>query len=331
MPSELVDMALLHIDAGRALPFIRFGNSDNMRVGDSVIAIGSPFGFDNSVTAGVISAVHRDIRESPFDEYLQTDASTNHGNSGGPLLNLAGEVIGMNSVIFAPGAGWVGLTFAIPSNDLRFVFDRLMRTGEVKAGRLPFQTQQVNWMLQQALDAPVPRGALVYAVDANADPAIADKVQTGDVILSFNGQPVLDSRDLARKAVQAPVGSDAALEIYRGGVVLTTAVTIGSWPETRVDASATAPSRKLGLELAAGQRGDGKPVVTVASVDPNGTAADSGLQKGDIIIEVQRTKVWDPDAAAHVFETQSATGHHFAAVLMERGKIRTWIAIAVPE
>ena len=129
MPDK-ADMALLHVDAGQPLPAVPFGDSDKMRVGDTVIAIGSPFGFDNSVTAGIVSAVNRDIMESPFDDYFQTDAAINHGNSGGPLFNLAGEVIGMNSVIFAPGTGSVGLGFAVPSNDLHFVFDRLMKTGQ---------------------------------------------------------------------------------------------------------------------------------------------------------------------------------------------------------
>jgi serine protease Do len=145
------DMALLKIVADHALPFLPFGDSDKVRIGDSVIAIGSPFGFDSSVTAGIISAVNRDIMESPFDDYFQTDVATNQGNSGGPLLNMAGEVIGMNSVIFTPDHGWVGLSFALPSNDLRFVFDRLRTTGKVAAGMLPIFTQQVSWMLQQAM------------------------------------------------------------------------------------------------------------------------------------------------------------------------------------
>jgi serine protease Do len=144
MPSKS-DMALLRIDAGRPLPFLQFGNSDKMRVGDTVVAIGSPFGLDNTVTAGILSAVNRDIMESPFDDYLQTDAAINHGNSGGPLFNLAGEVVGMNSIIIAPGTGSVGLGFALPSSDLQFVFDRLRKTGHVQAGMLPIFTQPVTY------------------------------------------------------------------------------------------------------------------------------------------------------------------------------------------
>ncbi len=137
MPDK-ADMALLRIDAGgKQLPFVKFGDSDKVRVGDRVFAIGSPFGFDDTVTSGIISALDRDIMESPFDDYLQTDAPINHGNSGGPLFNMSGEVIGMTSVIFSPGPGSAGVGFAVPSNSLRFVFDRLMKTGEVKAGMLP--------------------------------------------------------------------------------------------------------------------------------------------------------------------------------------------------
>ena len=165
------DMALLKIDAAKDLPALPFGDSNVVRVGDAVIAIGSPFGFDDSVTAGIVSAVDRDITESPFDDYIQTDAPINHGSSGGPLLNLAGEVIGMNSVLFAPGdySGSAGVNFAIPSNDLRFVMDRLMVDGKVRAGMLPIRTQQVTWMIQQALGTPGLQGALVAGLEPGGD------------------------------------------------------------------------------------------------------------------------------------------------------------------
>ena len=331
MPSRMVDMALLRIDAGHALPFIPFGDSDKMRVGDTVIAIGSPFGFDSSVTDGIVSAVNRDIRESPFDDYIQTDASTNHGNSGGPLLNLAGEAIGMNSIIFAPASGWVGLTFALPSNDLHFVFDRLIKTGAVRAGMLPITTQQVSWMLKRAFDIPDMQGALVSDIRDDAGSALAGNIEPGDVILSFDGQKVMDSRDLARKAVQAPIGSDVTLEIYRAGTTLTAHVTIQAWPEDKPDATGPGPTRPLGLQLSLGTRQSGPPAVTVAAIDPAGTAADSGIQKGDILVEIQQTKVTDPDQALRLFAAQSATKRSFAAVMVERDSKHTWIPVAVPE
>ena len=204
MPAKS-DIALLRIDAGRKLPSVPFGDSDKMRVGDTVIAIGSPFGFDNSATAGIISAVNRDIMESPFDDYFQTDAAINHGNSGGPLFNRQGEVIGMNSVIFAPGTGSVGLGFAIPSNDLQFVFGRLMKTGKIGAGMLPMNTQPVTWMLQQALGAPDLKGALVTAVNDDDEAMLQGKIRPGDVILNYNGHVVLGS---SRPGTQGRVDAD---------------------------------------------------------------------------------------------------------------------------
>ena len=271
-----VDMALLRIHPDHELPSVTFGNSDKVRVGDTVIVIGSPFGFDTSVTSGIVSAVNRDIMESPFDDYIQTDAAINHGNSGGPMFNLQGEVIGMNSVIIAPGTGSVGLGFALPSNGLRFVFDRLMKNGEVRAGMLPIYTQQVTWMLEQALDTPDLQGAMVTSVQDDGDAMLHGKIKPGDVIRSFNGEKVWDPRDLGRKVGRAPIGSDATLEISRAGVHETVHVTIQRWPESKPVALGE-KQRKVGVELASTVGENGQPVVVVASVDTSGTAADSGI------------------------------------------------------
>jgi serine protease Do len=325
------DMALIRIFSPHKLPSVPFGNSDKVRVGDTAIAIGSPFGFENTVTAGIVSAVNRDIMESPFDDYIQTDAAINHGNSGGPLFNTEGEVIGMNSVIFSPSTGSSGLGFAIPSNDMQFVFDRLMRTGEVKAGMLPINTQQVTWMLKLALDAPDLQGALVSSVHDDGDKMMHGNIKPGDVIQSFNGQNVLDPRDLARKAAWAPIGSDAALEICRNGVHQIVHVTIQEWPAAKPVVLREDGQRQLGLQLASAAGDKGENVVTVAAVDPMGTAADSGIKKGDVIVEIQQTPVADPDQAMRLFELQSSIRHHFAAVLVERDKKLSWMPVAVPE
>jgi serine protease Do len=329
MPSK-ADMALLKIEAGRPLPAIQFGNSDKMRVGDAVIAIGSPFGLDNTVTAGILSAVNRDIMESPFDDYLQTDAAINHGNSGGPLFNLAGEVIGMNSIIIAPGSGSVGLGFALPSSDLQFVFDRLRKTGHVQAGMLPIYTQPVTWMLHQALETPDLHGALISRVRDDGS-MMHDQIKSGDVILSFNGQKIWDPRDLARKAAWAPIGSDAALEICRRGVRQIVHVTIQEWPEDKQAAPKGEMRKTLGLELASGRGEKDQPIVTVAAVDPTGTAADSGIQKDDVIVEVQQQAISEPGQALQLLGAQAAQKHHVAAVLVERDKKLTWMPLAVPE
>ena len=216
MPGK-ADIALLRIHPDRPLPAVRFGNSDKLRPGDTVIAIGSPFGFDNTVTAGIVSSVNRDIMESPFDDYIQTDAAINHGNSGGPLFNMAGEVVGMTSVLFAPGtySGSVGVGFAIPSNDLSFVLSRLAKYGEVRAGMLPLRTQQVTALMAQSIGAPGPGGALIDALGPRYD-EMDNRIQPGDVIRSFNGETVIDPRDLARKAARTAIGSMARREKWIG-------------------------------------------------------------------------------------------------------------------
>ena len=294
-----------------------------------MIAIGSPFGFDNSVTAGIISASNRNIMESPFDDYFQTDAAINHGNSGGPLFNLAGEVVGMNSVIYAPGTGSVGLGFAIPSNDLNFVFGRLMKTGEISAGMLPIHTQQVTWLLKLALNTPGLQGALVVSVEDGDKAMLHGRILPGDVILTFNGHKVWDPRDLARQAAQAPIGSSATLQLYRAGVSQTVHVTIQEWPEAKPVVLHDDDHQRLGLELASGKDQNATPIVTVASVDPAGSAADSGIQKGDVIVEVQQTPVSQPDQAMRIFRAQTSKDQHFVAVLVRRpDKKLSWIPIA---
>jgi serine protease Do len=323
------DMALLKIDTAKSLPTVPFGNSNAVHVGDAVIAIGSPFGFDNSVTAGIVSAVNRDITESPFDDYVQTDAPINHGNSGGPLFNLAGEVIGMNSVIFAPGkyGASAGVGFAIPSNDLRFVMDRLMADGKVGAGMLPIRTQQVTWMIQQAIGTPGLQGAVVTALEAGGDKMMDRQIKPGDVVLSFNGQTVLDPRDLARKAARAPIGSDAALTIWRNRAQQDIHVKIQTWPEAEPHLISELAPRTVGLQFASAPRGG----VVVASVDPSGSAADSGIEKGDVILQVQQELVSDPQQALHILQALSVEKRGYAVLLIRRNEDQTWIPIAIPE
>lgn len=366
------DIAVLRINAGRPLPALTFGDSDKMRVGDTVIAIGSPFGFDNSVTAGIVSAVNRDIMESPFDDYIQTDAAINHGNSGGPLFNLAGEVVGMTSVLFAPGnyTGSVGVGFAIPSNMLNFAVDRLAKYGEVRAGMLPIRTQQVTGLMAVAIGAPGPGGALVAAMGPRGD-QMKDAIRPGDVIRAFNGEAVADPRDFARKAAQAEIGSHVTLEIWRPG-----AVVLADVPILPVELAArpvqvsSSPPKTLGLRFmastgtgaaagaaasagndaslsaaaASGNRpalaaapatatapGGNGPGVTVEAVDPMGSAADSGLRKGDVILRVQQRDVATPEQALAALQSRAASKHPYAAVLVRRDDKETWLPVALPE
>jgi serine protease Do len=326
------DMALLKIDAGRRqLPYVKFGDIDKMHVGDEVIAMGSPFGFDNTVTSGIISALNRNIMESPFDDYIQTDAAINHGNSGGPLFNMSGEVIGMNSVIFSPDPASAGIGFAIPSSSLKFVYERLMKTGKINGGMLPIHTQEVTWMLQQALGTPDLLGALVTSVQDPHGTMLEGKIEAGDVIRMFNGETVLDPRGLARMAAHAPIGSDAALVITRHGTMETVHVTLQAIPEGIPPVLDDDGPRTLGLDLVSEQQGNGAQMVKVASVDPSGTAASSGIQKGDMILEVQQTPVSEPDQALRVFWAQSSLKQKFAAVLVEHQEKIAWMSLAIPE
>ncbi|HEX4368624.1 MAG TPA: trypsin-like peptidase domain-containing protein [Rhodopila sp.] len=322
------DIALLKIDASTPLPTVAFGDSDKMRVGDTVIAIGSPFGFDQSVTAGIVSGVNRNIMESPFDDYIQTDATINHGNSGGPLFNVSGEVIGMNSVLFGPGdySGSIGIGFAIPSDELNFVYKRLIANGSVKAGMLPLRTQQVTWMLARAIGAPGVDGALVDSVDADRNGMMKGQIKPGDVILSFDGQAVSDPRDLARKVAQAAIGVDAALEIFRDGKRLVVHVPILAWPEGIPPVLHNIEFRGLGLDLISGPHGG----VLVAGVDPNGSAASSGIKKGDIILRVQSQSVSSPDQALHALRAKSSGTHDYVAVLLERNNEPLWLPVSLP-
>jgi serine protease Do len=318
------DIALIRIHAGRTLPAVSFADSDKVRVGDAAVAIGSPYGLNNTVTAGVVSAVDRDIFDSPFDDYIQTDAAINHGNSGGPLFNLAGQVIGMNTALYGPTSGSSGLGFAIPANDLHFVLDRLAENGKVRAGMLPIRAQQVTWMIAQAIGAPGLKGALVDAVDHT----LAGKVKPGDLIVALDGQPVIDPRDLARRLVRTPIGNSAMLEILRQGARQTVQVTVQGWPEATLPHAEAATERHLGLGFAPAPAGTAG--VTVTSIDPTGTAADSGIERGDLVLRVQQVAASDPDQVTRVLNAVASAEHAYALALVKRGDALTWVPIAVP-
>jgi serine protease Do len=320
-----VDIALLRIDPSAHIPPLSWGDSDTLRSGDTVIAIGSPFGFDSTVTAGIVSSTNRDIMESPFDDYIQTDAAINHGNSGGPLFNIAGEVVGMNSILIAPGQGSAGLGFAIPSNDLRFVLDRLAQHGQIRVGMLPIRTQQVTGLVAAAFGLPKAGGALVDSLSPGAD-TMGGQIVPGDVIAAIDDQPVIDPRDLARKAAMMPVGGRAKLELWRNGNPLT--VTVPIQPLEGPPPSAVGENvrpRTLGLRFTGAGKG-----ARLADVDPQGSAADSGLIKGDLILRVQQDAVTTPEQATALLNARIASKAHFAALLVERDGKASWMPVALP-
>jgi S1-C subfamily serine protease len=204
-----------------------------------------------------------------------------------------------------------------------------MKTGKIDAGRLPVHTQAVTWTLQQALHTPDLHGALVISVRDNSGAMLQGEIKAGDVIRTFNGRPVPDPRELARRVAGSRIGSDAALELFRDGVIETVHVEIQAWPEAKPVVLHEAGPQTLGLELTSGLGENDKPIVTVASVDPTGSAARSGIQKGDIIVEVQQTPVSDPAATLQIFQAQSSLKQRFAAVLVKHDKKLSWLSVAI--
>src|SRR6516225_3637035 len=225
----LTDLALLKIDTERPLPHARWGDSDTVRVGDWVLAIGNPFGLDNTVSSGIISARGRDIHAGPYDDFLQIDAAINRGNSGGPTFDLSGDVIGINTAIYSPNAGSVGIGFAIPANLARPVVEQLKANGRVPRGWLGIQIQPVTAEIARNIGLANPAGALVAKVGAGS-PAAAAGFEQGDVILSINGQEIRRMHDLPLVVAETPIGRIAAVTVWRRNAALALRPVIGEMP-----------------------------------------------------------------------------------------------------
>src|SRR5262245_49799588 len=224
------DLALLKVEPKKPLKAVTFGDSSNMRVGDWVMAIGNPFGLGGSVTVGVISATKRDINAGPYDDFLQTDAAINRGNSGGPLFNMDGQVIGVNTAIISPTGGSIGIGFAVPSNSAVQVLDQLKQYGETRRGWLGVHVQNVTDEIAKSLGLQEPKGALVAKVSP-ASPAAAAGLQPSDVILSFDGQPIDNMRSLPRAVAATAIGKAVPIELLRKGQTVDLNVTVGRMPE----------------------------------------------------------------------------------------------------
>ncbi len=303
---EQTDLALLRIEADVDLPAVELGDSDAVRVGEDVFAVGNPFGLGGTVTKGIVSATQRDIRAGPYVDFLQTDAAINRGNSGGPLFNMAGEVIGVNSAIYTPNGGSVGVGFAVASNIVRDVVADLKTTGVVDRGWLGVRIQRVTPEIAEALGLDRPTGALVASVleDSPSDGVL----RSGDVILTFAGETVDTSRELPKLVGRAEAGERVSIVVLREGARREVTVTIGNFSEgegTRVPAKASTDrfsSDTLGATLA-GLTSEGRERlglasdvtgVLVTSVRPDGAAARAGLRRGDVILEVDRRRVSEP-------------------------------------
>jgi len=302
------DLALLKFKSEKPLTAVKFGDSDALRLGEWVIAIGNPFSLGGTVTAGIVSARNRDINSGPYDSYIQTDAAINRGNSGGPLFNLDGEVVGVNTAIISPSGGSIGIGFAVPSKTVSAVIDQLRQFKEVRRGWLGVRIQQVTSEIAESLSVKPARGALVAGVD-DKGPAKPAGIEPGDVILKFDGKDVKEPKDLSRVVADTAVGKTVDVLIIRKGAEQTKQVTLGrlddgtkpvpvsAKPAETVDKTPT--QKALGLDLAnisKDLRGrykikDTVKGVVVTSVDNGSDAAEKRLSAGDVIVEVAQEAV----------------------------------------
>ncbi len=311
------DIAVLKIDAGKPLSYLALGDSDKALPGDWVVAMGNPFGLGGTVTAGIVSARGRDIGSGPYDDFLQIDAPINRGNSGGPLFSTDGSVIGVNTAIFSPSGGSVGIGFAIPSNLVKQVVAQLEATGHIDRGFIGVSAQKIDPAMASALKLPNPQGALVAEVQPDS-PAAAAGVKPGDVITAVGDQKVTDPRSLARIVGDLHPDHATDLVVMRDGSTETLKVTTGKLADQTADAtdsSAPSPSGRLGLAMApldADARdnlGLGKNVkgAVITEVRPDSPAASAGLQPGDVITGVGNQRVTSPADAAKAIRSQKGS------------------------
>jgi serine protease Do len=322
------DLALLKINSDDKLHYVEFSEAEP-RVGDWVIAVGNPFGLGGSVTTGIISARERNIGSGPYDDFLQIDAPINKGNSGGPAFNLDGQVVGVNTAIFSPSGGSVGIGFAIPASIAKQVIEEIRDNGQVTRGWLGVQIQPVTGDIAESLGLDKAQGAIVADVTQNS-PALKAGIQTGDTILEVDGMVVEDPGDLARKVALIAPGKSVELSVYRDGKRQTVSVNIGTMPgDDEVlagsnEAEGDIDQTRFGLELVPSEDGQG---VQIASVMPNSPAAERGLRPGDVILEVGGIQVDDPQAVEAAMEKAAGKGQKGVLMLVRSGERQRFVAM----
>ena len=340
---ERMDLALLRVHAKGPLPFVAFGDSGHIRVGDWVLAIGNPFGLGGTVTAGIVSARGRNLNEGPYDDFIQTDAPINRGNSGGPLFDMEGQVIGINTAIFSPSGGSVGIGFSIPSNIAEPVLAQLREYGHARRGWLGVRVQEVTPDIAASLGLKSAEGALVAGVN-DGGPADKAGIKAGDVILSFDGKPVKDMHALPLIVAETTIGATVPVEVWRHDKTDTLKATVAELqPETTAATTTPAPNAvpsetaiaSLGLSLAplsakmrdqyhlgADQKG-----VVVTAVTPGGPAAARGLKPGDVVLEVQQQEVSSPADVVGRLDAVRREGRPSVLMLIQRGSVMNWVPL----
>jgi serine protease Do len=345
--SRLADIALVKVQTDHPLAAVHWGNSDLLQVGDQVFAAGNPFGLGLSVSAGIVSALNRDIQNSPYDDLIQTDATINHGNSGGPLFDMQGNVVGVDSTIISPTTGSVGLGFAIPSSSVRFVVDQLRTYGWVRPGWIGVKLQQVTREIADAVGMTQPEGSIVSWVLPDG-PGKKAGLAIGDVILRYNGSAPSDERALLRDIAQAAVGERIILTVRHDGQERVVPVTVEVWPRNQWDArdaptqverpkvtippdlglslSILGPEERTKMELEDGLNG-----VLVTNVAPNSDSLLRGMASGDIILRVQDKTVATPADVQSAVDAARAGKRDFVLMLV-LPKVRNppgpkWVAL----
>ena len=338
------DVAVLKVKSDKPLPAVEFADDRQVRVGDWVIAVGNPFGLSNTVTAGIVSSIGRDVGNGPYTDFLQIDAPINRGNSGGPTFNLQGRVIGMNSMIFSPSGGSVGIGFAIPSSTIRDVIAQLEAHGRVARGWLGVEIQSLTPDIAASMGSKETKGAIVATI-VPGGPAAKGGFQQGDLVLALNGKSVEDSRDLTRRVAALPAGANAVFNVVRGGAAKTLTVKIGEKKDQQV--ASNAPAKAQAGNVATGEAmGLGLTSVTpemrrefnlddtingvlVTRVDPNSDAADKGIQPGDVVVSVANKGVRTPQDVKSRIADAHAAGRNTVLVLVTGSNGQRFIALKI--
>nr|WP_165837643.1 DegQ family serine endoprotease [Zavarzinia aquatilis] len=352
LPAELrgkdpkTDVAVLVVKPSKPLPFVNFGDSDKARVGDWVLAIGNPFGLGGSVSAGIISARNRDINAGPYDDFIQTDAAINRGNSGGPLFNMDGEVIGINTAIYSPSGGSVGIGFSVPSALARQVVAQLREFGQTRRGWLGVRIQSVTDEIAESLNLPKASGALVAGVDEKG-PAAEGGIVAGDIILTFDGKPVADMRSLPRVVAETKIGATVDVVIWHDGKEKTVQIKVGQLDEAATEVadsggkgSAPTPAKTqvvLGMSLSPlsddlrGRHSVPEDVngVVVTDVKSDSFAAEKGIRPGDVIVEVAQDKVTSPAQIADKVKAEKEAGKKSVLLLLSRAGDLRFVAVRI--
>ena len=343
------DLALLKVETKQKLTPLKWGDSDVLKVGDWVVAIGNPFGLGGTVTAGIVSARARDIGAGRFDDFIQTDAAINQGNSGGPLVNLAGEVVGINSAIYSRTGGSVGIGFAIPASMARTVIEEIRRAGKVRRGWLGVQIQSVTPDIAESMGLAQHKGALVGTV-TEGSPAAEAGLKPGDVILTFDGKEVVNNRTLPRMVAGTPVGTKVTVGISRKGAAMNVGVTLAEFPEEQATAAEEKEQEEKPGPGAAQQQVDalglsvstitaelrkqydiaegGKGVV-ITKINPNAPPQSRQLRPGDVVLEVSQQPVTSPAEVQERVNKAKAAGQKAVLLLVERRGEQTFLALSL--